>query len=364
MTHYGFRLHEMTLRRGRQQSPVPFEAAGVTPESPRHFRETLLHLLANLEGKVLIGQPKVASAEGAGVEVDDSEPVHRDLLGETAFRFQSHRQSEGTIVGVVRRGRYGSHDLAMGTDDTTADLPLTGRAPSTWFRYVLNLPTKGTTAVLAIEDIGRSCPVDLMLKWLAQRSRELAEQHPPLATGQSAVPWWRLMARQVTDPDHLEGLLRSGAFGEVRLIKQLDTGDRVRRQRAYTVTSPGVSEGRLDDLKQTVLGWRDLIGGEAPSVSDAEGAQQLAALIAPELIGIDFADGEIALPGTGGRALKPSRLGELFTYDQVPSDRRSSGVAFYRAIRGHIARLNAISPSDEAGLEWPEAVDLEFPEVT
>ncbi len=58
--------------------------------------------------------------------------------------------------------------------------------------------------------------------------------------------------------------------------------------------------------------------------------------------------------------MKPSRLTELFTYDQIPADHRSPAVAFYRAVRGNVVRLGSILPADEAGLEWPEHVDLEF----
>jgi hypothetical protein len=354
--YYGFRLYEVTLRRGRRQAVVPFHLCG-SEDQPKHFRQVLLELLGDLQGRRLVGQPKVQSAEGAGVEEDVDAPLQQDLLGETVFRFQEYRASEGLIVGVLRRGRYGSHDVGIPSDDATDDVPLTGLAPSDWYRFVLNLPEQGSTAVLAIEQIGVSCPVDLFLKWLGQRSRELSEAAP---VTDHERPWWRLIGHQVTDPDNLERLLREGVFGEVTLTKRATSSGRSRTQRAYTVSAPSVSESRLDDLRNYVRSWRRAEGSDEPPVSDAEGARQLATLISPDLEGIEFDDGQIAMPGSHGRPLKPSKLTELFTYDQNPPDRRSSGVAFYRSIRGNAARLAVLTEPDEPGLEWPVQVDLDF----
>lgn len=363
MTHFGFRLYEVTLRRGTKQAKIPFQLAGVTPESPRHFREILVELLDDLQGKRLVGQPKVQSAEGAGVELTDDAPVAKDLIGETAFRIEAFREKEGLIVGVVRRGRYGTFDKAMG-DDAAADVGLTGLAVSTWYRFVVNLPEEGTVGVVAIEEVDRAAPIDLLLKWLGQHSRTLAEKQPALGTGQPAAPWWRLIGRQVTDPDNLERLLKQGQFGAVTLVKKGFGAGRGQKDRAYTVTAPGVRQSKLDDLRKVVLGWRPDEGSDAPPTTDAQGAQQLAALISPDLQGISFDDGQIAVPGSGARPLKPTRLAELFTYDQNPPDRRSAAVPFYRAVRGNVARLDALHPADEAGLDWPDDVDLDFPEVS
>ncbi len=300
MTHYGFRLYEVTLRRGAKQAKVPFQQAGVTPTKPRHFREVLIELLTDLKGFKLVGQPKVQTAEGAGVEVGDDEPVKKDLIGETAFRIEAFREVEGLIVGILRRGRYGTFDIAMG-DEATSDVPLSGLAVSDWYRFVFNLPDEGKTAVLAIEEVNRAAPVDLLLKWLGQRSRELAEQGPASTSGQPTAPWWRLIGRQVTDPENLDRLLKQGQFGAVTLVKKGFGAGRGARQRAYTVTAPSVRETRLDDVRNLVLGWRAVEGSDAPPTSDAEGAQQLAALISPDLEGIHFDDGQIAVPGSGAR---------------------------------------------------------------
>lgn len=341
---------------------MPFEAAGPTPQSPRHYREVLVDVLKDLEGRLLVGQPKVQSAEGAGEEIDAETPLQERLLGQTAFRFEAHRVDEGLVVGLVRRGRYGSHDQAMGSEEGVPDVPLSGYAPSSWFRFVLNLPDTGGHALLAVEDIGRACPVDLIIGWLGQRSREMAAE-AALAGAQPAPDWFRLLGRQVADPLHLERLLRDGMFGEVTLSKKAVTEGRTTSSTPYKVVAPRIRDDSVPLLRRTLNSWRPSAETGKPSVSDADGAKQLAALVAPELVDVDWSDGQIAMPGSGGRPLKPSRLTELFTYEQNPSDRRSSAVAFYRSIRAVTARLDVLADADGPGLEWPEQVNLDFPEV-
>ncbi|MGY1823746.1 hypothetical protein [Geodermatophilus sp. SYSU D00079] len=370
MTRYGFRLFDATIRRSTEGSNGrkyhPMESCG-TEDNAVHYRQVVAQVLNGMGKRLLIGEPKLNAPDDA-TEVDEDAPILDRLRGKAAFRLEWSAVSGNIVYGLIRKGVYGSHDLALGPDPDAEDLPLEGFAPSSGYRFILNLPSTGMVGTLAVEDIGRSCPADLLARWLRHESQALAraEMTKRKAENPGAVveerPWWNPLFRQMTDPDHLDEILKSGQFGEIRLEKRgFDTARSPKGNLLYRVTAPHIAESKVDELRQVVGGWLKRDVADDKKVTDAAGAKQLAALIDDtDLAEIDFSDGYIKPDEAGTRAISPSRLTDLFVYPQTngPSNRRTSGIDFYRAVKTVAQRLGGREDASAVGLQWPTDLDV------
>jgi hypothetical protein len=162
MPRYGFRLFDATIRRSTEGSNGrkyhPMEACG-TEVNPLHYRKVVAEVLKAMEKRLLIGEPKLNAPDDA-TEVEENAPLQDRLRGKAAFRLEWSAVSGNIVYGLIRKGIYGSHDLALGPDPEVEDVPLEGFAPSSGYRFILNLPVTGMVGTLAVEDIGRSTPAD------------------------------------------------------------------------------------------------------------------------------------------------------------------------------------------------------------
>jgi hypothetical protein len=342
------------------------EACG-TAENPLHYRQVVATVLRGMERRLLIGEPKLGAPDDA-IEVEEDAPIQDRLRGKAAFRLERSAVSGNIVYGLIRKGVYGSHDLALGPDPEAEDVPLEGFAPSSGYRFILNLPSTGTVGTLAVEDIGRSTPADLLARWLRHESQVVARKDMERRQAESPNdvvelrPWWNPLFRQMTDPDHLNEILASGQFGEIRLEKRgADTARSPKGNLKYRVVAPRVAESKTDELRQVVGEWlrRDLAADER--TTDAQGARQLAALIDDtDLADIDFDDGYLKPAEAGSRAISPSRLTDMFVYPQTsgPSDRRTPGIDFYKAVRDVAGRLAKRDDASAVGVQWPASLDV------
>lgn len=355
-------MHDFVIRETTKHTWVSMDTIG-TDDKPRHYVSYLAEVLKRLERRLLVGDPKLTPDTDVE-EVSEEGVIQERLRGKVAFRLE-HFVVDGFVVhGVIRKGIYGSHDIALGPDQDAEDMPLDGRAPSSAYRFVINLPESGVSGAMAVEAIGTSCPADHFARWLRYESRQLSEDQYRKAREEATgddVPvrstWWNPLARQMTDPGHLDNLLRSGLFSEIRLEKRAyGAGRGPKGDLTYKITAPSIPASRVSQLREVLRGWFRGEGSDGNRPTDADGAAQLAALIDPtDLADIHFDDGYIKIDEPGSRAISPSRLRDLFTYPQssAPSDRPTPGLTFYLAVRDVAVRLQAAADHNAAGLEWP-----------
>jgi hypothetical protein len=362
MSTFGYRLFTVELRKGFGRKPVNFAEC-----SGSHYIDLVSKLLARLAG-AKIGRPVMrnsSSSPGLAVidEPDSAEP--EGISGESAFRVEDPLRNERAITGSIQAGNFGDHEIALGVPGETEDADLLNRAPVRRFRFVLVLPENGVRGVLAIETIGRSCPVGLFIKWLSKASQDEAIDNKGVEGDTSTAEpcWWKMVADQMGDEEHLNELIRSGNFGKVELVKLDVTPDRKRTKEHLRLTAPSIEGGLVSEVASVVKGWWERTHqraepdqGQPEPITDAEGAQQLAALVIKGVQGLDFDDGWVVLEEDSGRTnrISPSRMSEVFIYP-LSVDDRVSDVEFYRRVRSRALR---IAPTVPVAVEWPEVPHL------
>lgn len=355
MATYGYRLFTIELRKELGRKPVDFaECQG------QHFLgvgETLLKAL----GATSTGRPKLKHGTEVEVDLDQQEEIDSEpegLAGEPAFRVESYGRTGHVLHGTFFAGRFGEHEMALGAPDRAEDTDLDNRAPSRLHRFVMALPEEGTTGLLAIESIGRTCPVNLFIGWLARQSQVQADGSPvdaPLAEEKSS--WWKLQWTPMADDQHLDNIIRAGKFSRIELIKHRITNDNRRSKEYFRLVAPAIQDESVAEIAHYVKDWwnrRRRIDPGVPPPTDNEAAGQLASIFGSNVEHLDFDDGFVVLENEGEKkSISPSRMSEVFIYP-LSQDCRSDSDAFYRAIRS-----KAISNAQSARLDvqWPRALD-------
>lgn len=359
MATYGYRLFTVELRKGFGRKAVDFADCGGS-----HYIDFVPKFLARL-AETKVGRPvlRSSSVTPGQASIDEPEATESEgVYGESAFRVEDPLRNDWAITGSIQAGNFGDHEIALGVPGETEDADLLNRAPVRRFRFVLVLPEKGTTGVLAVEAIGRSCPVDLFIRWISKASQDEALDNRGEEDGSSEPCWWKMTANQMGDEEHLNEMIRSGKFGKVELVKLDVAADRKRNKEYLRLTAPSIEGGLVSEVAGVVKGWwertrqREIESldqvSKPATVTDAEGAQQLAALIIKGVEGLDFDDGWVVLEEQNGRSnrISPSRMSEVFIYP-LSVDDRVSDVEFYRRVRLRAVR---IGPSVPVVVEWPE----------
>jgi hypothetical protein len=161
------------------------------------------------------------------------------------------------------------------------------------------------------------------------------------------------------DEEHLNELIRSGKFGKVELVKLDVTPDRKRTKEHLRLTAPSIEGGLVSEVASVVRGWWERTRQRPESdqskpkpITNAEGVQQLAALVIKGVQGLDFDDGWVVLEEDTGRTnrISLSRMSEVFIY-RLSVDDRVSDVEFYRQARSRAVRIGPTVPVD---VEWPQ----------
>jgi hypothetical protein len=296
-----------------------------------------------LEKDTKIGLPRQDS------NVTDEEVESGELeepVQERALRIESVEVSGRIVRSSFYYGRFSDHPKALGRPGRTADIELIDRAPSRLFNFVLALPDEGTTGIVAMEDISRSCPVSPIVRWLTwQSQKDSAAANKATDDPAKKKSWWRLTLTPLADGEQLDRMIERGDLEKLELVKLDAGGDRTRRQEFFRVTAPSLDENIARRAGQVMKSWfgRGVDAGDASSThnpTNAEGARQLAAVLSRELIELDFDDGWVVLRDEGDRPkrISPTRLAEFFVYP-ISRDNKPPSLEFYDHVRSKALSL-------------------------
>lgn len=415
MPTYGYRIFVVELYAGQKQTPIKFSET-----NEGHYRDVAAGLLRGMRDQTLVEERRGGhDAEPGPDGVDDVEGARDEeatdpYAGRKAMAVRLVHQQDELIYGEVLVGVFGDHETALeppslvevsddsdqgpeqGSDPDAstppAGLDLKGRAPARRYRFVLNLPEDGKRGVLVVEDVNRSCPVDLLIRWLRQRSKAAAVPRSTAeAAGRAAsapAAWWRPRATAAVDDQQFNALLARGRLSKVELVKYRIAADGSRPTEDLRVVAPHPeTRTRPEDLTALARRWYQDVQGrreartqqtKPPRMSkderaaakadaeflrqqtDREAAQEMAGLLGPEVAQIDYDDGWLVLEDDDRtKRVSPSRISELFTY-VLGHDRRPSTLDFYSAARASALRL---AQPLQLSLEWPKSLTLDDREV-
>lgn len=161
MATYGYRLFGFQVFRGSKRTPVNLKDCGGDP-----YAEIAERLLKSLSIGTAIGDP----TEPGQAKLEESGSV-----GQPAIRVEEVRVVDNTIRATVWAGKIGSHGKAIG-DDAESDSDISDKAASNLHRVVLAFPDDGDTGIMAVETIGRACPVSSLTGWMKKKSRDEATE--------------------------------------------------------------------------------------------------------------------------------------------------------------------------------------------
>jgi len=399
MPVFGYRVFIVELFNGTARMPVDFSAAG--DDGKTHYKDIVTDLLHTMQGKTLIEQRRAEPDDDAAPDGQDAASSDR-LLGGKALSIRKVHLQEQSLYGEMLVGRFGDHETALSApvlvDDTEADddteagaeskidqgstdVSLAGRAPARRFRFVLTLPVKGKKAVLVVEDISASCPVDPLVRQLRQHSREGSTARGRDDPKRGVLPWWRPSVTPAMDNAYFTEMIEQGKLNKVELVRHSVGGDGQRRQETLRVTAPNPEAlsvaGQFQELvERWVTSFRSRQSPEVVSrrrrskeeraeeqaaqrarrlETDAGAAREMAALLGEELKDIDFDDGWIVLnDGNRTKKISPTRISELFNY-VLNEDRRPSNLEWYEAARNKALRL---ATPLKLSLTWPDTLDF------
>lgn len=173
MTSYGYRLFTFQVFRGFKRTPL--DLADCKGQPYQEIAESLLKILS------------VGTAVGDPTDDGQAEVEDEGAFGKLALRVEDVRTVDNTIRATVWAGKFGSHVMAIG-DASGSDTDIKDKAASNLFRVILTFPEEGDIGILAVESIGRSCPVAPLIRWMTKKSRDEATQ------GNNEGVWWRLSA--------------------------------------------------------------------------------------------------------------------------------------------------------------------------
>ena len=184
---------------------------------------------------------------------------------------------------------------------------------------MLNLPAEGKLGALFVEDISRSCPVDLIVGWLRRRAKDAADarlaevsEDATSAERREVAAWWRPMATAAIDDLHFNQMLEQGHLHKVELVRHSIASDGTRGAEDLRLTAPRPEAlTPADDLVQLAKDWyqvykerrNKLIDGQPPkrlsrderkalkaqerevrNQTDQEAAQEMAALLGDPVV--------------------------------------------------------------------------------
>ncbi len=212
------------------------------------------------------------------------------------------RIGSSRIDFVVRIGRRGGHDLAIGTE-SGRDVVLEDLASTNPFLVSLYLPEAGSDAVLVSEVRSRTSAGYQLMKLIGVVSNEHARQNS--AGGSNNRQWWRLVCKPIGgDAERLEEVLTQGNGGVAFQLERhnVPKGGKSRSTDIVTLRRNGLPAGKLSSVKAMVLGWAKIDPpkeyGPAPSGSPVE---QLASLVGFEIEPSLFDDGSLSYEDAQGR---------------------------------------------------------------
>ncbi|WP_428934360.1 hypothetical protein [Streptomyces sp. ACT015] len=332
MTSYGYRLFTFQVYRGFKRTPLDLADCKGDP-----YQEIAESLLKTLSVGTVVGEP---TEEGqAEVEVEGA-------FGKPALRVEEVRIVDNTIRATVWAGKFGSHEKAIG-DVAGSDTDIKDKAASNLFRAVLAFPEEGDTGILAVETIGRSCPVAQLTRWMTKKSRDEATQ------GANEGAWWRISVTPLADENRLAEMIREGQAQRLVLVRHATTAGRTRVVRDIEITASLAVSSRMDKAVQIVQSWyrRKRQMEEAPAVTDEEGARQLAAIVGPQVADMDLDDGWVQIEDPDGQVkrVKPSQMTDVFTY-RLSEDQPPVTPRFYASVRETAVGLQ---PAAKVGIDWP-----------
>jgi hypothetical protein len=331
---YGYRLFTFEVFQGNKRTAVNLKnCAG------ERFIQVVERLLKAMTVGISVGDPTEPGQTKVQVE---------GKVGEPAIRVEEVRVVDNTIRATVWAGRFGSHEKALG-DDIEADADISDKAASNLHRVILAFPDDGTTGILGIETIGRSCPAAFLVRWLQKKSRDEATE------GLNVGSWWRMRVTPLADEGRLEEMIRDGHAQKLVLVKNTITAGSTREVREIEITASLATSGKIDQVVKVVQGWfkqskASQLENEPP-VTTEQGVRQLAAIVGPQIADMDLDDGWVEIEDPDGQVkrVRPSQMAEVFTY-LLSNDVPVVTPAFYAAVRGTALTLQSAA---KIAIDWP-----------
>lgn len=334
MTSYGYRLFTFQAFRGFKRTPMDLANCKGEP-----FQEIAESLLKTLSVGTVVGDP---------TEDSQAEVEQEGTFGKPALRVEEIRIVNNTIRATVWAGKFGSHEKAIG-DASASDTNIKDKAASNLFRMVFAFPDEGDTGILAVETIGRSCPVSQVTRWMTKKSRDEATQ----ASDEGA--WWRISFAPLADENRLAEMIREGQAQTLVLVRHSTTAGRTRTVKDVEITASLAVSSRMEQAVRIVQGWYQLKrragSGEETGVTNEQGARQLAALVGPQIVNMDLDDGWVQIEDPDGQVkrVKPTQMTDVFTY-RLSEDQPPVTPRFYAAVRETALGLQ---PAAKVGIDWP-----------
>lgn len=333
MTTFGFRLFGFQVYRGNRRTPLNLQDCG-----GETYAEIAERLLKALSVDTAIGDP----SDQGQARLEES-----GAIGLPALRVERVDVVDNTVRATLWAGKVGSHEKAIG-DAADGDSDISDKAASNLYRVILAFPDDGSTGILAIETIGRSCPIGPLAGWMKKKSREEAIQ------GNSEGAWWRISVEPLADEGRLAEMLREGHAQKLVLVKNSVTAGRTREVRDVEITASLAVTGRMDQALKVVRGWYKAsreVATPDDAVSTAQGVRQLAAIVGPQVENMDLDDGWVEIEDPDGQVkrVRPNQMSEVFTY-RLTDDRACVTPDFYAAVRETALGLQ---PAAEVAIEWP-----------
>ncbi|WP_159031267.1 hypothetical protein [Streptomyces acidiscabies] len=334
MTSYGYRLFTFQVFRGFKRTPL--DLADCKGEPYQEIAESLLKILS------------AGTAVGDPTDDGQAEVEEEGTFGKPALRVEEVRTVDNTIRATVWAGKFGSHEKAIG-DATESDADIREKAASNLFRVVLAFPEEGNIGILAVESIGRSCPVAPLIRWMTEKSRDEATQ------GSNESAWWRISVSPLADEDRLAEMIREGQAQTLVLVRHTITAGRTRTVKDVEITASLSVSGRMEKAIQVIQEWyrrsKQAEENEEASISNRQGAKQLAAIVGPQIADMDLDDGWVQIEDPDGQVkrVRPTHMTDVFTY-RLSEDHPLVTPRFYAAVR---ETALGIQPAAKVGIAWP-----------
>ncbi|MFJ9525475.1 hypothetical protein [Streptomyces cyaneofuscatus] len=334
MATYGYRLFGFQVFRGNRRTPVDLSACG--DESYAEIAERLLKALS------------VDTAIGDPTDQGQARLEESGSIGQPAMRVEEVRVVDNTIRATVWAGKFGSHEKAIG-DAADGDSDISDKAASNLHRVVIAFPDAGDTGIMAVETIGRSCPISSLTGWMKKKSREEGTE------GTNEGLWWRIAVQAMADEERLAEMIREGQAQKLVLVKNSVTAGRTRDVRDVEITASLAVTGRMDQTLQVVRDWyrrnREVGREEAEATTTARGVRQLAAIVGPEIESMDLDDGWVEIQDPDGQVkrVRPNQMTEVFTY-RLSEDQPVVTPSFYAAVRETALGLQQAA---RVAIDWP-----------
>jgi hypothetical protein len=314
MAAYGYRLFTPQVFNGNRRKPVKLNDCG-----GEHYAAIAERLLKSLSGETMVGDAPLELGQDARSVKSEEEALNLGFRDQPAFRVEAVELVERTVRATVWAGKFGSHERALSATHSSEDADIQDKAASRSFRLIVALPSEGTTGVLAVEDISRSCPVSPLVRWLRWASQNEAVHGSRSGPNGDPRPWWRPVANALADENRLTEMIEAGQAQRLELVKRSITASRTRESEQFRVTAPLLDEGKVAQVAALVKSWfkKPVAGDEsAPEevITDQTAAKQLAAIVSPQIEDLDLDDGWVVLQDAdeNSKRISPSRVSEIF----------------------------------------------------